>query len=95
MSTRRTFSKEFKAEAVALVKQQGLSVNEVATDLGVKWSQVDRWVRQHEADTGQRPEMLTTAERAELVALRRQNRILTMEREILKKAAAFFAKESV
>lgn len=95
MSTRRTFSKEFRAEAVALVKRQGLSINKVANDLGVKWSQVDRWVKQHEADTGERPEMLTTEERAELMALRRQNCILTMEREILKKAAAFFAKESV
>jgi transposase len=95
MGTRRTFTKEFRAEAVALVKQQGLSINKVATDLGVNWSQVDHWVKQHEADTGQRPEMLTTEERAELVALRRQNRILTIEREILKKAAAFFAKESV
>jgi transposase len=94
MSTRRTFTKEFKAEAIALVKQQGLSINKVATDLGVTWSQVDRWVKQHEADRGERPEMLTTEERAELVRLRRQNRILTMEREILKKAAAFFAKES-
>lgn len=94
MGTRRMFSKEFKAEAVALVKQQGLSVNRVAKDLGCTWSQVDKWVKQHEADCGQRPEMLTTEERAELTALRKQNRILMMEREILKKAAAFFAKES-
>lgn len=94
MGSRRTFSKEFKAEAVALVKQQGLSVNKVAKDLGITWSQVDRWVKQHEADNGQRPEMLTTEERAELAALRKQVRALTVEREILKKAAAFFAKES-
>jgi transposase len=60
MGTRRTFTKEFKAEAVALVKQQGLSINKVATDLGVTWSQVDTWIKQHEADSGERPEMLTT-----------------------------------
>lgn len=94
MGSRRTFSKEFKAEAVALVKQQGLSVNKVANDLGVTWAQVDRWVKQHEADTGQRPGMLTTEERVELASLRKQVRLLTVEREILKKAAAFFAKES-
>ena len=94
MSTRRKFSKEFKAEAVALVKQQGLSINKVAKDLGCRWSQIDKWVKQHEADSGQRPQLLTTEERAELIALRKQNRILMMEREILKKATAFFAKES-
>jgi transposase len=94
MASRRTFSKEFKAEAVALVKQQGLSVNKVATDLGLTWSQVDTWVKQHEADSGERKDILTTEERAELSALRRENRNLKIEREILKKAAAFFAKES-
>jgi transposase len=94
MGTRRSFSKEFKAEAVALVKQQGLTIHKAAKDLGVTWSQIHKWVKQYEADNGQRPEMLSTEERAELKALRKQNRILTMEREILKKAAAFFAKES-
>ena len=94
MGTRRTFTKEFKAEAVALVKQQGLSINKVANNLGVTWSLVANWVKQYEADNGQRPDMLTTEERDELASLRKQVRTLTMEREILKKAAAFFAKES-
>lgn len=94
MRTRRTFSKEFKAEAVALVKQQGLNINQVAKDLGVAWTLVNKWVMQHEADSGERSDLLTTEERAELTALRRENRTLKLEREILKKAAAFFAKES-
>jgi len=94
MGSRRTFSKEFKAEAVALVKQQGLSINKVAVDLGLTWSQVDTWVKRHEADAGERPELLNSEERAELSALRKQNRILMMERDILKKATAFFARES-
>jgi transposase len=89
MGSRRTFTKEFKAEAVALVKQQGLSVNKAAKDLGVTWSQIDNWVKRYEADNGQRPEMLTSEERSELMALRKQNRILTVEREILKCAPSW------
>lgn len=94
MGTRRKFSKQFKAEAVALVKHQGLSINQVAKDLGVSWAMVNKWVEQAAADSGEKPELMTTAEREELAALRRENRTLKMEREILKKAAAFFAKES-
>lgn len=94
MKSRRRFSKEFRAEAIALVKQQGLSVNKVAKDLGLPWGTVSRWVDQDAADHGQKPDILTTAERQELALLRKQVRMLTMEREILKKATAFFAKES-
>jgi len=94
MGTRRQFSKQFKAEAVALVKHEGLSINKVAKDLGVSWDMVNKWVEQAAADSGEKPELMTTAEREELAALRRENRTLKMEREILKKAAAFFAKES-
>ena len=94
MKSRRRFSKEFRAEAIALVKQQGLSVNKVAKDLGLPWGTVSRWVEQDAADSGSNPGILTTAERQELTALRRQVRMLTMERDILKKATAFFAKES-
>jgi len=94
MKTRREFSKEFKAEAVAMVKKQGLSINRTAKDLGVKWSMVNRWVEQADADSGERTDLLTTSEKEELTALRRQVRTLTVEREILKKAAAFFAKEN-
>lgn len=94
MGTRRTFSKEFRAEAIALHEQQGLSISRVAKDLGLSWGTVDKWVKQAAADRGDRPDMLTSAEKDELRELRRKVRVLTMEREILKKATAFFAKES-
>jgi len=94
MRARRTFSKEFKAETVALVDTQGLSINQVAKDMGLTWSQVDKWVKQAAADRGDNPSMLTTTEKDELRELRKKVRMLTMEREILKKATAFFAKES-
>jgi transposase len=94
MGSRRVVSKEFKAEAVALVKQQGLSIHKAAKDLGVSWSMVKAWLDQSEVDAGLVPGALNTAEREELNAMRKQLRILTMERDILKKATAFFAKES-
>lgn len=94
MKARRTFSKEFKAETVALVDTQGLSINQVAKDMGLTWSQVDNWVKQAAADHGHNPGILTTTEKDELRELRKKVRMLTMEREILKKATAFFAKES-
>lgn len=94
MKSRRTFTKEFKAETVALVKQQGMSINRVAKDMGLTWSQVDKWVKQAAANRGERSDMLTSDEKEELRELRKKVRMLTMEREILKKAAAFFAKES-
>lgn len=94
MKPRRTFTKEFKAETVALVEQQGLSINRVAKDMGLTWSQVDNWVKQAAADRGERTDILTRSEKDELRELRKKVRVLTMEREILKKAAAFFAKES-
>ena len=94
MGTRRTFSKEFKAEAIALYEQQGLSVARIAKDLGISWGTVDKWVKQAAADRGERSDMLTTVEKDELRTLRREVRVLKMEREILKKATAFFARES-
>ena len=94
MGTRRTFSKEFKAETVALVEEQGMKIGRVAKDMGLNWSQVNKWVKQAQADRGERSDMLTTEEKAELRSLRREVRTLKMEREILKKATAFFAKES-
>ncbi len=83
----------FRAEAVRLVVERGLSRRQVARDLGVHEETLRLWVRQAEVDTGQR-DGVTTAEQEELTQLRRENRILKEEREILKKAAAFFAKES-
>ncbi len=89
---RRQYSAEFKAEAVKLVQEQGLSRAQVARDLGVAASMVGRWVLDAEAQA--LPGALSPSEREELRRLRRENKVLRTEREILKKAAAFFARES-
>lgn len=92
---RRTFTPEFKAEVVKLCKVGDRSIAQVATDLDLTETAVREWVKQAEVDAGCGPESaLTTAEKQELTRLRRENRVLREEREILKKAAAFFAKES-
>ena len=92
---RRKFTKEYKAEVVRLVLDGGKAVGQVSRDLDLTESAVRNWVKQAKIDVGKGGAgPLTTAERAELVALRREARQLRMEREILKKAAAFFAKES-
>jgi transposase len=92
---RRTFTKEFKEGAVRLVLEEGKSVADVGRDLGVHPTVIGSWVRQVRVDTGEGPpEALTTAERAELAELRKKVRVLEMERALLKKAAAFFAKEN-
>jgi len=91
---RRTFTAEQKAEAVHLAQETG-NVSQVARDLDLNRSTLVQWIQQAEIDVGQGPEgALTTAERKELAALKRENRTLRMERDFLKKAAAFFAKES-
>ena len=90
---RRSFSAQFKAETVELIRSSGKTIGEVCRDLDLTETAVRRWVQQAEIDAGKRPG-LTTAERAELAELRRENRILREEREILKKAAAFFARET-
>jgi len=92
---RRKFTKEFKQEAVNLVLKQGKIAAEVARDLDIHESNLGNWVRQAKIDQGHGPPgALTTEELEELRRLRKENRILRMEREILKKAAAFFAKEN-
>ena len=92
--TRRKFSDDFKAETVRLVRTGGKSVLQIARDLDLTESAVTRWVQQAKIEEGSGPPgALTRAERAELVQLRRDNLQLRMEREILKKATAFFAKE--
>jgi transposase len=92
---RRKFTAEYKAEVVRLVRDGGKGIGEVSRDMDLTESAVRHWVKQAGIDAGggSRGE-LTTAERAELVALRREAKQLRMEREILKKAAAFFAKEN-
>ena len=92
---RRSFSEEFKAGAVGLVLEEGKTVGAAARDLDLTESSLRNWVEQARADRGKgKPGALTTAEREELARLRKDNRILQEEREILKKAAAFFAKQS-
>ena len=92
---RRRFTPEFKADAVKLVQQGGRSMRTIARDLGLSAGALAKWVQQAEIDAGGGPAgALTTAERAELQQLRRENERLKMDREILKKAAAFFAKEN-
>jgi transposase len=91
--SRRKFTEEFKAETVALIRSSAKPIAQICRDLGLAESTVQRWVVQAEIDTGQR-DGLTTTEREELSRLRRENRVLLEEREILRKAAAFFAKET-
>ena len=91
---RRSFTPEFKAEAVKVVQQGAKSVAMVARDLDLTETALRRWVEQASVDAGrERTGALTTEERVELGPLRRENRTLRMERDILKKATAFFAKE--
>ena len=92
---RRSFTPEYKAEVVGLVRDGGKTISALSRDLGLTESSVRKWVERSETDAGRGdPKVLTTAERGELSQLRRENRQLRMEREILKKATAFFAKES-
>ena len=89
---RRRFDDDFKAQAVRLVLDEGKSVGSVARDLDLTETALREWVNRARADRTKGKTGLTTAEREELARLRRENRILQEEREILKKAAAFFAK---
>ena len=90
---RRSFTAEFKAETVELIRTSGKGIGQVCRDLDLSETAVRRWVAQAEVDAGRR-EGLTTAEREEPARLRREVRVLREEREILKKAAAFFARET-
>ena len=92
---RRKFSAEFKAEAVRVVHESGKSVTEVARELDLTASSLSAWVKQTEIDAGRGTNgAMTTEDKEELRRLRRENKVLRMERDILKKAATFFAKES-
>ncbi len=91
--TKPPYPAEFKEEAVRLARSSGKPVAQIARDLGVSFESLRHWVKQAAVDEGSR-EGLTTDERSELTKLRRENQTLRQEREILKKAAAFFARES-
>ncbi len=86
------YSVEFRREAVRLLRSSGRSVPQLARELGVSQQSLRNWERQADADAGETSD-LSSNERAELRRLRRENRVLTEEREILKKAEAFFANE--
>ena len=91
---RRRFSEEFKRDAVGIVRSSGKSIAEVARELGIYDSLLGSWVRQDQVNRGER-EGLSSDEREELVELRRENaRLLRMERELLKRATAFWVRES-
>ena len=92
--TRPPYPPEFRAEAVRLVRSGGKLIREVADDLGVSEQTLRNWVRQGDLDDGRRSDGLTSSEQEELRRLRRENEGLRQEREILKKAAAFFARET-
>ena len=92
---RRAFTPEFKAEIVELCQRGDRSVGQVARDFDLTETAVREWVKQAERDTGSRQDGgLTSAERRELAELRRENRRLREDVEILKRASAFFAKET-
>jgi transposase len=91
---RACYAPEYRAEAVRLVREGGRNPEQLARDLGCTAQSIRNWVRQADLDVGRRSDGLTSAEREELRRLRAENRILRLERDLLKKAAAFFAKES-
>lgn len=91
---RRVFTDEFKAEAVGLVHNSGKSIGRLAKDLDLTETALRDWVAKAAAGSAQSTLPLNAGERAELKHLREDNRVLRMERDFLKKAAAFFAKES-
>ena len=88
---RRAYTEDFKRYAVALVTEQGYSVAEAARSLDIGASLLGRWKRQHEEQVSD--EALNLDEREELKQLRKENRLLRMEKDILKKASQYFAKE--
>jgi transposase-like protein len=86
---------EFRRRAVALARAGDRSIAKIAADLGIAESCLRRWLKQDDLDTGRRSDGLTSDERKELAELRRRNRTLEMEVEILKRASAYFARENV
>ena len=91
---RRKFSPEFKAKAVRLCRAGNRSIKQIALDLDLTESALHNWIKQANIDAGNGPaDALTTAEKAELTQLRREVRQLRQDRDILKAAATFFAKE--
>ena len=91
--TRRKYTDEFKNEAVKLVTEQGYKITEAARNLGIHDGVLRRWIKERSPETSHSSTSMVKLQ-AELKQVKRENERLRMEREILKKAAAFFAKES-
>lgn len=96
MTTRKRYSKEFKLDAISLILEQGYSCAEAARSLEINAGMLGRWIKEHDADDGQafRGNGKLTAEQAEIRKLREEVRQLKLEKDILKKATVFFAKET-
>jgi transposase len=92
--TRPPYPAEFRREALSLMRTGARTPRELAADLGCTEQTLRNWLRQDEADRGERADLLTSDERARLRELERENTVLRQEREILKRAAAFFIRES-
>ena len=91
--TRPPYAPEFRAEAVELIRSGTKTIRGLSRDLGVSDQTLRNWLRQVDIDAGRRHDGLTSSEREELRRLRSENRTLRMERDLLRKAAVFFAKD--
>jgi len=96
MATRKKYSQEFKLDAISLVLEQGYTRAEAAQSLSINANMLTRWIKENESENSQafRGPGKLTADQLEIRRLREENRKLKMEKEILKKAAAFFAQET-
>ena len=97
METRKQYTKEFKLDAISLVVDQGLTIAEAARSLGIRANMLGRWIKENEADNnGQafRGNGKLTPDQEEIRRLKIENKQLKLERQILKEAAVFFAKET-
>lgn len=92
--TTKPYPREFREDAVRLYRSSGKSLATISGELGIATESLRHWLKQIDLDSGRRTDGLTSEERQELRKLRRENRVLLQERDILKKAAAFFAQES-
>jgi transposase len=93
-TSHRPYTAEFRAEALRRIRTSGKTKTAIAQDLGISLEALRHWLRRAELDAGERHDGLTSEELAELRHLRRENKILREEREILVQAAAFFARET-
>lgn len=91
----RPYPKEFREGAIALARQGDRSIPDIARELGIAESCLRNWLKQEQLDHRERDDGLTSAERQELKQLRRENARLKQEKEILRKAAAFFARDEI